>query len=302
MIAALALSPTVPITSAITSADRLGLTLFFAVAVHALIILGITFIAPDEKPADDQPTLEIILATKPSTKKITHPDFLAQAHQEGGGNQETRQRPMAPPAMLTTPSPLAGDAPVNKSAGATQQIAPPDPAQITTLRNPQQQTTPEITPSSMPTETPSTADMVMRSREIAKLDAELSTSMQAYARRPKHRFISARTAEFRDAAYMAAWQAKIEMIGNLNYPEEARRRNISGNLLLDVAINDDGSVNNISVRRSSGHKLLDDAAIRIVRLAAPFGQMPLEMRRETDILHIIRTWQFLDNNRLVTGQ
>ena len=142
----------------------------------------------------------------------------------------------------------------------------------------------------------------MRSREIAKLSSELSTSMQAYARRPKHRFIAARTAEFRDAAYMASWQAKIEMIGNLNYPEEARRRNISGNLRLDVAINADGSVNNISVLRSSGHKLLDDAAIRIVRLAAPFGQMPLEMRKETDILHIIRTWQFLDKNGLVTGQ
>ena len=87
-----------------------------------------------------------------------------------------------------------------------------------------------------------------------------------------------------------------------NYPEEARRRNISGNLRLDVAINPDGSVNNISVIRSSGHKLLDDAAIRIVRLAAPFGQMPLEMRKETDILHIIRTWQFLDKDGLVTGQ
>ena len=289
-------------SSTITSADRLGLTLFFAVVVHALIILGITFITPDEKPADDQPTLEIILATKPNTKKITTPDFLAQANQEGGGNQETRHRPTAPPAILSKPSPLAGDASVNKSAGATKQIAPAAPTHITTLRNPQQQATPEVTPSSMPTEIPSTVDMVMRSREIAKLDAELSTSLQAYARRPKHRFISARTAEFRDAAYMAAWQAKIEMIGNLNYPEEARRRNISGNLLLDVAINSDGSVNSISVRRSSGHKLLDDAAIRIVRLAAPFGQMPLEMRRETDILHIIRTWQFLDNNRVVTGQ
>ena len=101
---------------------------------------------------------------------------------------------------------------------------------------------------------------------------------------------------------MAAWQAKIEMIGNLNYPEEARRRNISGNLLLDVAIDHAGNVDSISVRRSSGHKLLDDAAIRIVRLAAPFGPLPPEMRKETDILHIIRTWQFLDNNRLVTGQ
>lgn len=288
--------------SPISSTDRLGLTLFFAVVVHALIILGITFIVPDEKPAENQPTLEIILATRPATQKITNPDFLAQAHQEGGGTQETRHRPTAPPTISTIPRPLAGDEPTNASTGVTKPDAAPAPTQITTTRNAQQQATPEIAPSSMPTEAPSAADMMMRSREIAKLSAELSSSMQAYARRPKHRYIAARTAEFRDASYMAAWQAKIEMIGNLNYPEEARRRNISGSLRLDVAINHDGSVNNISVLRSSGHKLLDDAAIRIVRLAAPFGQMPLEMRKETDILHIIRTWQFLDNDGLVTGQ
>ena len=288
--------------SPITSTDRLGLTLFFAVVVHALIILGITFIAPDEKPAENQPTLEIILATRPATQKITNPDFLAQAHQEGGGTQETRHRPTAPPTISTTPSPLADDGSTNTSTGVTKPAAAPAPTQITTMHNSQQQATPEIEPSSIPTDAPSAADMMMRSREIAKLSAELSSSMQAYARRPKHRYIAARTAEFRDAAYMAAWQAKIEMIGNINYPEEARRRNISGNLRLDVAINPDGSVNNISVIRSSGHKLLDDAAIRIVRLAAPFGQMPLEMRKETDILHIIRTWQFLDKDGLVTGQ
>ena len=286
----------------ITSSDRLGLTLFFAVVIHALIILGITFITPDEKPQDDQATLEIILATNPATKKITNPDFLAQAHQEGGGTQETRHKPTALPTLSKNPSPLAGDGPANTSTGATKQATTPAPTQLTTTRHSQQQAAPEIAPSSMPTESPSAADMMMRSREIAKLSAELSTSMQAYARRPKHRYIAARTAETRDAAYMAAWQAKIEMIGNLNYPEEARRRNISGNLRLDVAINADGSVNNISVLRSSGHKLLDDAAIRIVRLAAPFGQMPFEMRKETDILHIIRTWQFLDKNGLVTGQ
>lgn len=289
--------------SPITATDRLGLTLFFAVVVHALIILGITFIAPDEKPADDQPTLEIILATQPATQKITNPDFLAQAHQEGGGTRETRHRPTAPPAAATTSRPLAGESSANTSTGVTKPAATPAPTQITTTRNnPQQQATPEIAPSSMPTETPSAADMMMRSREIAKLSAELSASMQAYARRPKHRYIAARTAESRDAAYMAAWQAKIEMIGNLNYPEEARRRNISGSLRLDVAINPDGSVNNISVLRSSGHKLLDDAAIRIVRLAAPFAKMPPEMSKETDVLHIIRTWQFLDKNGLVTGQ
>ena len=93
---------------------------------------------------------------------------------------------------------------------------------------------------------------------------------------------------------MEAWRAKVERVGNLNYPEEARRRNISGQLVLDVALNPDGKINQITIRRSSGYKVLDDAAIRIVELAAPYSPFPEAIRAETDVLHITRTWQFLD--------
>ena len=92
--------------------------------------------------------------------------------------------------------------------------------------------------------------------------------------------------------------AKITRIGNLNYPEEATRRNITGSLLLDVAINTDGSLNSLTLLRSSGSKVLDDAAMRIVKLAAPFAQFPDELRSDTDVLHITRTWEFLDSHRL----
>jgi protein TonB len=94
---------------------------------------------------------------------------------------------------------------------------------------------------------------------------------------------------------MEAWRAKVERVGNLNYPDDARKRQLSGSLILDVALNPDGSVNQITVRQSSGHKILDDAADRIVRLAAPFAPFPDDIRAETDILHITRTWQFLHN-------
>ena len=93
---------------------------------------------------------------------------------------------------------------------------------------------------------------------------------------------------------MEAWRAKVERVGNLNYPEEARRRKLAGQLVLDVALNPDGKINQITIRRSSGHKVLDDAAIRIVELAAPYAPFPEEIRAETDVLHITRTWQFLD--------
>jgi protein TonB len=113
------------------------------------------------------------------------------------------------------------------------------------------------------------------------------------------KFINARTREFKYAAYMDAWRAKVERVGNLNYPDEARRQKLSGSLLLDVSVNPDGTVNEIQLRRSSGHKVLDDAAIRIVRLAAPFPPFPKDIEQEVDILHIERTWQFIDGGQVV---
>ena len=131
---------------------------------------------------------------------------------------------------------------------------------------------------------------------IAALSAEIKRKLEVRAERPRRKFISASTKEYKYAAYMEAWRAKVERIGNLNYPEEARRRGLTGNLILDVALNPDGSINEIIVRRSSGHQLLDDAAIRIVKLAAPFAPFPDNIRKEADILHITRTWQFLDSS------
>jgi protein TonB len=94
----------------------------------------------------------------------------------------------------------------------------------------------------------------------------------------------------------------VEKIGNLNYPEEAKRRKLYGNLLMHVAVRADGSVEKIRIRRSSGHKLLDDAAVRIVRMAAPFAPFPPEIREEVDVLDITRTWQFLDGNTLFSSR
>ena len=137
--------------------------------------------------------------------------------------------------------------------------------------------------------------------QIAHLSAEIDQSMKAFSRQTRHRFISANAREFRDAAYLDAWRAKVERIGNLNYPDEAKRRNLSGSLVLDVAVNANGSLHDVLIRRSSGYKILDDAAVQIVKLAAPFAPFPEEMRKDTDVLHIIRGWQFLNDNRLITS-
>ncbi|SVE45157.1 uncharacterized protein METZ01_LOCUS498011, partial [marine metagenome] len=138
-----------------------------------------------------------------------------------------------------------------------------------------------------------------RALEIASLEAKLDQQQQIYAKRPRiKRLTSLSTASSADAFYLNSWRRKIETIGNLNYPKEARKRRLYGSLRLMVAITPDGALKEVELLESSGHKTLDDAAIRIVRLSSPFAPFPDELRQTTDILEIIRTWQFRKNSSL----
>ena len=139
--------------------------------------------------------------------------------------------------------------------------------------------------------------LASRGEEIARLNAKLVADTAAFASRPRRKAISASTQEYRYASYLEAWRRKVEAIGNLNYPEEARRRKLYGNLILQVGVRADGTLEEVRVLRSSGSTLLDEAAVRIVHLAAPFAPFPPDIRQETDFLDITRTWQFLSNNR-----
>ena len=163
--------------------------------------------------------------------------------------------------------------------------APPAATAAETQETPATAATPSL---------PTAAQLITRSFALASLNAELQQKLDTHAKRPRQKFISANTQEYRYAAYMEAWRAKVERIGNINYPDEARQKQLSGALLLDVALRPDGSVIEILVRRSSGHKVLDDAAVRIVELAAPFAPFPDDIAREVDVLHVTRTWKFLN--------
>lgn len=160
--------------------------------------------------------------------------------------------------------------------------------------------TPEPPRLATPTQTLTASSLVTNSLAMASLSAELDQRLNAYAKRPKRKWISVRTREYKYASYMEAWRAKVERVGNLNYPDEARRKRLSGSLLLEVALNPDGSINAIELRRSSGHRVLDEAAVRIVKLAAPFAPFPKNILQETDILHIERTWRFLSSNQFAS--
>jgi protein TonB len=135
-------------------------------------------------------------------------------------------------------------------------------------------------------------DLIEKSLEIERLEAQIRRDFQAYQERPRRKFIGARTQEYRFAHYVDNWRLKIERIGTLNYPEEAKARKIYGSLRLTVGIKADGEVDSVEINTSSGSRILDQAAIRIVRLAAPFDRFPDNVRSDTDILHITRTWTF----------
>lgn len=194
------------------------------------------------------------------------------------------ERTAPPPARLAQPEP---------APAAIAEVPPrpaPEPSPPTATATEAQETPATAATPSLPT----AAQLITRSFALASLNAELQQKLDTHAKRPRQKFISANTQEYRYAAYMEAWRAKVERIGNINYPDEARQKQLSGALLLDVALRPDGSVIEILVRRSSGHKVLDDAAVRIVELAAPFAPFPDDIAREVDVLHVTRTWKFLN--------
>jgi protein TonB len=139
---------------------------------------------------------------------------------------------------------------------------------------------------------------VQKALEIARLEAQINKDWDDYQRLPRRKFIGARTQEYRFAQYIEDWRVKVERIGNLNYPEEARRQQLFGKLQLSVSIRANGSIESIEVSRSSGHRLLDAAAMRIVKLAAPYSPLPPDITKDVDILTITRTWSFTSSDRL----
>jgi protein TonB len=271
--------------------DILGIGLFIATALHAFVILGISF-KPFEpsKPEFRQQSLEVMVVRQPTEqpKQEQDAEYLAQVSQSAGGEKREQEKPQVPepPAPpLAAQTPPAMQQPVNQSqpltAEQSEQRAPVDSAIM------EQQPLPS-------------ASQLLNSKnmEIARLTAELERRSEAYAKLPKRKVISASTKEYKYASYLDAWRRKVERIGNLNYPDQAKRDRLYGDLVLHVAVKADGSIEEINVRHSSGHKILDDSAIRIVRLAAPFSPFPNEIRKETDILDITRTWQFLRSGKL----
>lgn len=271
----------------ITPGDRLRATALFSLLVHAMLVFGIGFAVDD--PAPLVPTLDIILTETRSETPPEQADFLAASSQQGGGESEQAKRP-SEPTSADIPKATPGVAAQEQPVGAPTPLeAANQPVLTARTQRPDLALNTQQRPD-LPL--PDRRQVIERSLEMARLAAEIERQSQAYAKRPKRKFISANTREYEYAAYMRAWVARVERIGNLNYPEEAKRRNVHGQLVMTVAVRRDGSVERIDIIQASGYPVLDDAAMRTVRLAEPFPPLP-ESSEAVDVLHITRTWQFL---------
>ena len=275
------------------SPDPIGATLLFSLLLHGVLLLGITF--HFVKSAPGLPTLDVTLVDVANREAPDKADFLAQANNQGGGESDKAARPSQMfSGPLPKPNPGTAPAPVEAAVPLPQQAT--DERMVTTSGRTDFAVTSDTARRAQDAQDQPTADELRRRQEMAQLAAELRDRTEAYAKRPKKKFISANTKEYVYAAYMRGWVDRVERIGNLNYPAEARRRELHGELELTVTLGRDGSVKAIDVTRSSGQPLLDKAAEQIVRLAAPFP--PIPTAEHVDELHITRTWQFLPGNVL----
>ena len=283
----------------ITSGERLGATIVFAALAHLIVILGVTFV-DEARPEPRVTTLDVVLVTRSTDTSPEQADFLAQANRDGGGEDTVRARAGSPPPSVAAGSPATEVADTSARGG----IAHSDEAR------PESRPAPDSlavrasnSPPARPAAPASGAGADARESrvlETAALIEEIERKLRTYTQRPRRKWISARTREDRFAAYLVEWRRKVERVGNENYPHEAARLGLSGNLLLEVALNPDGTVADVVLRRSSGEPILDDAAVRIVRLAAPFDQFPPDIAEDVDILHIERTWFFHSDHRLTS--
>lgn len=273
--------------------DRLGLTLFLAISLHLLIILGISFSPEDEGHNDVLATLDITLVQQQSEKEPEKADYLAQANQQGSGNTTEKVKHKAVKNKIS-PDQTRGQDHIKRAASRDNK-KPRNNIQVLTqeaAKNKIKSTRKQ--PDAKRTKIISAQELIKQSKQIARLSAQNDASWQAYSQLPDSKYLYANTKSHVDAAYLASWTRKVKKIGNMNYP----RKNKTGNLMIEVALNPNGSLISVQILKSSRHKILDKAAIDIVKLAAPFSPIPKEVLQDRKVLRIVRTWVFTNDNKL----
>ena len=276
----------------------LAISVAASIFLHA-VLLTIQFRFPDALrwKSAAQP-LEVILVNSKTRDKPSRAKALAQANLDGGGNTDDKRRATSAAPVTNPRDPgrdLAETQRRQRELEAQQQRLPALNRELGTKapteapRQASEEASPQV----------SGRDVAERSLAMLHLQAQIARQTQAYQERPRKRFIGANAREYRFAQYEEDWRAKIERVGTINYPAEARGK-LYGTLRLTVTIRPDGSVESIDLDRSSGLKPLDQAAFRIVQMAAPFAAFPADIRKDTDLLVITRAWFFAQGDKVWT--
>lgn len=293
----------IPLAEPTKQDTRIALALLLSAAFHGMV-LSTQFVQINPRLFEDTSLpMEVVLVNAKTREATLSPDALAQVNLAGGGNTDEERRLKSPlPASPQTQT--GGDAETalqtrvaELEARAKALMSQIRPEAVLTQPPPQ----PERSVDASQINVQAREVAQQQAREMAQLQASISQQWDEYQKRPKRAFIGANVREYAFARYVEDWVAKVERIGNLNYPEAARRQGIYGSLKLTVSIYADGRIEAVNVDRSSGSKILDAAAIKIVELGAPYAPFPDEMRKKADILSITRTWTFTRSDQLVGG-
>jgi protein TonB len=271
----------------------LATALSISVVFHAAV-LSIYFKPPHALMGVTPSQLDVVLVNSKTRSKPMQADVLAQANLDGGGDTDFDRRAKSPLPVLQPPE---RGADLKQANRRVQEMEARQRQLLSQLQSRKEIASGDPQPQAEPKSQVSGADLAESALIIARMEAQIAHQIDEYNKRPRKTFVGARAVEVRYALYVEDWRQKIERIGNLNYPESARGR-IYGSLRLTVSINSDGTLAAMDLERSSGYKILDAAAQQIVRLAAPYAKFPPDIRRETDILVITRTWHFARGDRV----
>lgn len=304
-----------------------AIAIWFSIVVHA-VLLAVKF-EPEIKGAIKRlPSLEVVLVNAKTEQAPENATLIAQANLDRGGNtDDNRQMKTMLPALkrqtmdvkfqekeeaATAAKSVKLKANEEQKVKRVADLEKQAEALLTQLAADHKAVTDAVKTATTPVVKPELAqenltskkfdrdDLLAASLEIDRLEAQIAKQQEEYQKRPKRRFLGARTMEADDALYLEAWRQKVEKVGNMNYPTSARAQKIYGRLQLTVTIRADGSVEGVTIDKSSGSNILDDAAINIVNIAAPYANFSEKMKKTTDILGITRTWTFTNEDTLDT--
>lgn len=278
----------------LNQSDVFGVTAFFSAMLHAVIILGISFKLPEIANLENTDnTLDVVLINMPNNEKPTHAETVSTHDNLGGGEQE--EEASAPTPWKVTDSQVESIALVaeqTESSPANEKIIQGDGIQAS-LSTPTEEKEKIKEPGKAKITT-----RTQRQLEKERLIAKMNERWQKYQKRPRRTYLSPTTKQHDAAEYLDRWRKKVEAVGNASYPQQAKTDNLSGSLIIDVAINRDGTIDEIKVLTPSKYKLLNDAAVRFVRMASPYDAFPDSLKKTSDIIHITRAFHFLGSHRL----